>query len=391
MEVDSDSEQATTSRSAVNARTERMRARNRVVSQQYRVQHRAKTCDSVRVGLGEEIENVKVVGTDVESLITRIKRRKHASTDELCKLAQAFQHNEANIAIFGRADGVFPVIVKELTSIDTGNQIAAMECLCNLSLGEAPVCEKIIKFAGSYLVTYLDNPNENIKRLCLWIISNIVFTSNEATRRIIEMGAVPKLWNIYVDGECVVNELENFAEDAACCLQLILLNKEQKLRCEDLLHINENMSKKHRATAGAEYYLLFIFHSEIVNPNSDLSTEQRVNLLRFVCYNLCRYDEFESINSRLRVLYAVRILSNYVVCVTDGLREVITLLKSPLFETTLEKIVNKFFSFNEHLLSVELIFLLRHLIHEKVEQSLLIKMYQLEIPIFNYVKLLRKS
>lgn len=92
---------------------------------------------------------------DVFGLCSRIKRRKHATAEDLQKLCIAFIQSEANVSAFMKVTGAIAVIIKEFTGSDRCQQLLAAQCLCNLSLGDVSCCSKIATFAGSYLMIFI--------------------------------------------------------------------------------------------------------------------------------------------------------------------------------------------------------------------------------------------
>lgn len=149
--------------------TDQLREKLRQLCKIERENKRCAEIDSLRLGLGEirsvitELENLSE--KDVSGLCSRIKRRKHATIEDMFRLSHAFLQSNDNIIIFAKTPGAINVIVKELTGHDSELQIKACETLCNLSLGDAFVCEKIAIFAGSYLVTYFYSTENRLKKL----------------------------------------------------------------------------------------------------------------------------------------------------------------------------------------------------------------------------------
>ncbi|XP_036328877.1 uncharacterized protein LOC118741132 [Rhagoletis pomonella] len=389
--MDTDCEEPQSSQ-AVTVPTELLREKVRIFSQRHRELQRAKSNDALRFGLGEITKKVEELDNltekDVNGLITRIKRRKHASVEDMYRLNHAFLQSMDHIKLFAKAPGALHVIVKELTGIDSERQIGAVECLCNLSLGEAPVCDKIGNMAGSYLVTYLDSIDERLKRTSLWTIANIISTSQKASETLVQMEIVPKLWRLYVDDSGDKDPTADFREDAAICLQLLVVYNQRVLRAEDLLFINEHMCKKKRSSGAGEYHLQILFHTEW--NGMELSMEHTNYLIEFILSNLCNTEDFLNISNRLRILYGIRFLANILACQPHALGVLMQQIRV-VWNTSLENILNKIFEFGEKELTVETIYLLRHLVpqQEEVGQQLPCKLENLRIPKFDgYEKLL---
>ncbi|XP_067624407.1 uncharacterized protein mRpL27 isoform X1 [Eurosta solidaginis] len=363
--MDTDMETAESIQADVFVPTKLLRDKIRQFSQRHREELRAKSKDALRFGLGEihaqveELNNITV--KDVLGLVKRIKRRKHASVEEMYRFSHAFLQSIDNIKIFAKEPGALQIIIKELTGIDSERQIGAVECLCNLSLGEAPVCEKIANLAGSYLVTYLDSLDERLKRTSLWTIANIMATSAKAALVVVQMEIVSKLWNLYIDDSGDKDLTSDFREDAAVCLQLLVVQNRQVLRMEDLNFIKCNMCLKKRDGIGAEYHLQLLFHGEAINPKRELNMEESIYLIDYILENLCTIDGFTSISNRLRLLYGIRLLANILACQPHALNVLLQHIKE-VFNTNVEDMFNKMFAYRSQRLTMELIYLLRQLL-----------------------------
>lgn len=80
---------------------------------------RTNATDALRFGLGQikdeirELENLSI--QDVRGMAGRIKRRKHATAEDMYRLSHAFLQNNENIKEFAGVPGAIQVLVKELT------------------------------------------------------------------------------------------------------------------------------------------------------------------------------------------------------------------------------------------------------------------------------------
>lgn len=126
------------------------RVRRRELLKEKREFNRSKAFD-----LNRFVESEIVTEKDIAGLCSRIKRRKHATDEDLRKLCNAFIQSEANISAFIKTTGAINVIIKEFTGSDRSQQLLAAQCLCNLSLGDETCCAKIATFAGSYLMIFI--------------------------------------------------------------------------------------------------------------------------------------------------------------------------------------------------------------------------------------------
>ncbi|XP_055644888.1 uncharacterized protein LOC129780542 [Toxorhynchites rutilus septentrionalis] len=166
--------------------------------------HRKTGTDINRAGLGQMLQEVREVenisSQDIKGLASRIKRRKHADANDLIKLSYGFQQSAENISEFVRITGAINVIVKEFTGNDSDLQQLAGECLCNLTLGEEVCCERVVTFAGTYLITFLENLNNRVlNNICIWTLQNIIASGPKAMKAIHSKGIVASLQRLLAE------------------------------------------------------------------------------------------------------------------------------------------------------------------------------------------------
>lgn len=101
------------------------------------------------------VESEILTDKDVAGLCSRIKRRKHATEEDLRKLSNAFIQSEENIKAFIKTTGAINILIKEFTGGERSQQLLAAQCLCNLCLGDETCCSKVALFAGSYLMIFI--------------------------------------------------------------------------------------------------------------------------------------------------------------------------------------------------------------------------------------------
>lgn len=200
-----------------------------------RQRHRKAELDVNRAGLGEllhevqQIENVS--GQEIKGLASRIKRRKHADAKDLVKLSYGFQQSGENISEFVRITGAINVLVKEFTGHDSDLQLLAGECLCNLTLGDDVCCEKVATFAGTYLITFLENVNnKRLNHLCIWTIQNIISSGKKSMQVLHSQGVTATLCRLLEETEN--NEL---LQDILLAISLILAHDNEFLSNEQIL------------------------------------------------------------------------------------------------------------------------------------------------------------
>ncbi|XP_017061077.1 uncharacterized protein LOC108101288 [Drosophila ficusphila] len=280
-----------------------LRSKIRGYDRDHRLECRIKVKDSLRIGLGQvkqEVEALESLGTkDVTGMAARIKRRKHASSEDMCRLSLAFLQGNENIDAFAAIPGAIQVLVKELTGPHIQRQIDAVECLCNLTLGEAHVSEKIVSLAGSYMITYLDGKEERLKRCCLWSLANILASCDKAGRTLLQMQLVPKLWRLY-------NEPHGCQEDAGVCLSLVVTHCLRHVSDEDRRYVAQHLQRNRLMDPSSELYMYIVHQMGIVGQEYDLNAEQAEYLV----------NSFESIldldptPESLSLIYGMRVITN---------------------------------------------------------------------------------
>ncbi|KAH8377213.1 hypothetical protein KR093_004153, partial [Drosophila rubida] len=314
---------------------------------------RTSATDALRFGLGQirdeirELENLGV--KDVHGLAGRIKRRKRATTEDMYRLSHAFLQSNDNINAFAAIQGAPQVIVKELTGTDVPRQIEAAECLCNLSLGEAHVCEKITVLAGSYLVTYLNSQEPRLKRSCLWTLANIIASCKKSANMLLQMQLATKLWKLYTSDDI------NYAEDAGICLHLIATHARCSLPAKDSRYIAEHLHEKCATQPGAEFYMYIVFQLDLVALEMDLCASKVRNLCDF--FSSTSEFDYNNLKHKLHIDYGVRVLTN-LFCLNreNGVEQSLNL-------ESLINILNKLFALSNASLTNELLQLLKNLMN----------------------------
>ncbi|XP_061387310.1 uncharacterized protein LOC133322332 [Musca vetustissima] len=353
--------------------TQLLREKIRDYTKKHREAIRAEVSDSLRFQLGEIKERIQeldnVTEKDVTGLAARIKRRKHATIEDMYRLSHAFLQDVTNIQAFNKIPGAIQVLIKELTGNDSERQMSAAECLCNLSLGEAPVCEKIASLAGSYLVTYLHSNESQLVRLCLWIVANILTTGQKSASVLMKMHLLPQLWKMYCDDD-IADPVLDYREDAAICLQLIALNAEHLMTQEDRNFVLEQMADKNPTCVAAEYHLAIVFHCLFSQQDliSKLNPADSLYLLNFSLINLNNTNNFLTQPQRLKILYSIRILGNLLVA-QPLIYSTLLLQVSCVWKSSITSVLNKLFAFHDSHLTQEALWLLKIVLQLEEENA----------------------
>ncbi|XP_075152258.1 uncharacterized protein LOC142226246 [Haematobia irritans] len=346
--------------------TKLLREKIREYTKRHREQVRADTSDSLRFQLGEIKEYIKELDNlsekDVTGLAARIKRRKHATEEDMYRLSHAFLQDAKNIEVFSKTTGALQVLIKELTGNNAERQISAAECLCNLSLGEAPVCEKISSFTGSYLVTFLKSKESQLVRLSLWTIANILSTGYKGGLILMKMKLLPQLWKMYCNDE-IGDPLYDYRVDAALCLQQIALTAKNILGEEDRNFILQHVTDKNASDLGSEYHLQIVFHTFFSHQElvERLNESERQYLLNFSLFNVYNTNYFNTGNDHLKIIYSVRVLSDLLVAQPLIYSSLLQQLSSN-WNSDIVALLNKLFAFKNSQLSKESLWLLKNIL-----------------------------
>lgn len=228
-------------------------------------------------------------------------------------------------------------------------QIEAIECLCNLSLGESHVCEKITTLAGSYLVTYLNSQESRLKRSCLWTLANILATCTKSAKTLLQMQLATKLWKLYT---APTTDVHGFQEDAGICLYLIASQSTSFIPVEDCRYMAQHLHEKQPMDPGADYYMYLLFQLDIIGQQRDLCAPHFQHLYEFWLANL-RFD-LDTSSSKLHALFGVRVLTNvFAMGPASG--------ELHLDPTILVNALNQLFGLKDATVTTELLQLLRNL------------------------------
>ncbi|XP_070506888.1 uncharacterized protein [Chironomus tepperi] len=244
------------------------------------------------------IESEILTESDVTGLCSRIKRRKHATEEDLIKLATAFYQNEANISAFMKITGAINVIVKEFIG-HSDRQFLTAQVLCNLSLSDA-CCPKIATFAGAYLMMYLRNVTQtSFIRVCIWTLQNLVSSNNHKTLDILMSQEL--LQNTLYLTDSGDKEIQH---EALQLLDLIVERKWSSLGMDEKDRVIENLLDYISTHPSDHIALQCLYHTGFY-----LEKESLVKVIKLMLLNL--------INSSLNddneksLYFSVKILSTY--------------------------------------------------------------------------------
>ena len=107
-------------------------------------------------------------------------RKRALPLNEYQQLQIAFLQSEENINSFLRVDNVLFSLVRDFSGHDPALQLCAINCCCNVALGNAKACASLAKSIAPYLINELDTLNYPLLDTCIWTVGNLVAGSDKA-------------------------------------------------------------------------------------------------------------------------------------------------------------------------------------------------------------------
>lgn len=150
--------------------------------------------NSRRSALGEVMDTQSGVITalEVKTLAERLKHKGHFTVQDFVLLNHAIIQNEENIIAFFRVTGALHALVRELTGQNASLQLGAVNCCCNLALGNEKSCLQLTKAAAPYLISHLDGLNNHLLEICVLTLGNLA-GSHKSWAVLQAQGLLPKL------------------------------------------------------------------------------------------------------------------------------------------------------------------------------------------------------
>lgn len=238
---------------------------------------------------------------DIAGLCSRIKRRKHASEEDLRKLSNAFIQSEANIATFIKTTGAINIVIKEFTGSDRSKQLLAAQCLCNLSLGDETCCSKVATFAGSYLMIFIMKSNDVtltvssiilaeskfsfltcnflLQRICLWITQNVVAAGSKSMNILLSQELLKNCLHI-------LNESAEQGIDAVQLLDIIIDGKFGEFNADEKQEVWRSIWKLLKRKSDEPLVLQVFFKVADLDKSLSMSCEEKSQLLKLMVKNL---------------------------------------------------------------------------------------------------------
>ncbi|XP_015373893.1 PREDICTED: uncharacterized protein LOC107168868 [Diuraphis noxia] len=212
-----------------SASTARVKQKIRYDINVHREQYKQVLLNSRRGVIVEEEENNEFTIEVMTNLALEIKNKKQITVKQLRLLRNGFLCGTDFVSVFIRVQGAADSLLHLATSKNEEVQLAAIECFCNMSLGDKRICLKLTKLITSYLMMYINHLNYNISAMCIWTLGNLS-DSSPGSCKIIQShkffdALVDRLQNSFCD-EVIFNTFY--------ALRLFLKNYLPHLQIEDL-------------------------------------------------------------------------------------------------------------------------------------------------------------
>ncbi|CAO1356399.1 unnamed protein product [Diamesa hyperborea] len=258
-----------------------MRKKKKIELFDKRTTQRLDKLDENRSTLGTKITEQDVIG-----LCSRIKRKKHASIEDMARLSTAFLQNKENISVFIKVTGAINVIIKEFTCCENTKQIDAAEFLCNLSLGDETCCEKIAYVAGVYLTIYIMNlQNTQLTTTCLWIMQNLAASGDKPLDILFSQGLVNNTIQVFSESKA-----PEIRQECLKIIDIIITKKGAALSDEDKQNLQKCIMHHNEMEADPNALLSKVLLSILELNNFTLDDKEATDLLEMVSLHIVFLD-----------------------------------------------------------------------------------------------------
>ncbi|KAF6206629.1 hypothetical protein GE061_017865 [Apolygus lucorum] len=164
--------------------------------------------------LYSEARGVDIGGTSdisVEDFKKALDQLERNTQHTLPVLKKAFVQDTAHIITFLRHKSALHFVIGRLISSDPYEQLEAMECCCNASLGDAKSCSLIANAGAIYMIQIVHGTNTNLVRVALTTLGNLSMSKGATCKLLHEQGLVPALL-----AALKVDETRELAAKALC-------------------------------------------------------------------------------------------------------------------------------------------------------------------------------
>lgn len=174
---------------------QKLREGVREYKKQERQEKRLIEFNRCRKTLGEEndISDRIITSEEIATIGRRVKQKGQITDKDLALLKYGLLQSNNNIVAFLKIPGALHSLVREMTDLNSDLALSAIDCCCNLSLGEPKACIQVAKAASPYLISYLHGLNYRLMNSCLWTFGNLAASDIKTWRIIRTQGLLPAL------------------------------------------------------------------------------------------------------------------------------------------------------------------------------------------------------
>ncbi|XP_072751661.1 uncharacterized protein [Anoplolepis gracilipes] len=158
---------------------ENVRVELREASLTKRKQNRSSAWSKNRKNLGECVRN-ELFSIEYVNERAKLLRKKRISLEDYRYLPNALIQSEENIYAFLRIDQSLSGLIRDLSGNNPTLQLYAVNCCCNIALGNTKACTTLGKAVIPYLLIELESLNYILLDICIWTIGNLVAGSKVA-------------------------------------------------------------------------------------------------------------------------------------------------------------------------------------------------------------------
>uniref|UniRef100_A0A1B6C518 IBB domain-containing protein n=1 Tax=Clastoptera arizonana TaxID=38151 RepID=A0A1B6C518_9HEMI len=157
-------------------------------------------CDKRNIDPKEEVDKLGRVLSqeEIKTICENLKKKSSININDLALLKLSFIQNCDNISLFFGIEGALSSLVTLLIGTNSIYQIAAADCLCNLSLDISNLkgCIQIAKAAGIYLISYLQGLHYNLMNSCLLALGNLAASDTQCWEILRSQGLLNSLLHL---------------------------------------------------------------------------------------------------------------------------------------------------------------------------------------------------
>ncbi|XP_075977636.1 uncharacterized protein LOC142977563 [Anticarsia gemmatalis] len=218
------------------------------------------------------MKNLNISSDTVQNIANKLKTKSSVNISELQTLKNALIDDVNNIEVVLNTHGALRGLVREMTGHEVNKQCAAAGCCCNLALGDSRAGIAVVKAAGPYLVTALDNLTTELAVTSAWTLGNLAGSGPKACEMLIAQGAMAKLI------ELLDNSNEEMRDAVLYALVRFAYQLKDDLRPEHLQKIFQTLPQDINSTS----QLLFILSCHSAFSTELLSEQLLKNILQYL-------------------------------------------------------------------------------------------------------------